>query len=70
MYPNLEAEMVRKGIKNEDIAKAIDRDERTIRNKRSGSTEFTFNEVLIIRDKFFPIHTLEYLFEQSEPSTT
>ena len=70
MYPNLEAEMVRNGIKNEDLAKAIERDERTIRNKKSGTTEFTFNEALVIRNKFFPVHALEYLFEQSEPSTT
>ena len=70
MYPNLEAEMTRNGIKNEDIAKAIDRDERTVRNKRSGATEFTFNEALAIRDKFFPSLTLEYIFKQLKQATT
>lgn len=65
MYANLEAEMARNNVRNEDIAKAIKRDERTVRNKKSGITEFTWNEVLIIRDKFFQKLTLEYLFEQS-----
>lgn len=70
MYPNLEAEMTRNGIKNEDIAKAIGRDERTVRNKRSGATEFTFSEALAIRDKFFPSLTLEYIFKQLKQATT
>ena len=66
MYFNLEAEMVRSGLKNEDLAKAIKRDERTVRNKRSGTTEFTLNETFIIRDTFFPKLSLEYLFEKTE----
>lgn len=65
MYANLEAEMTRVGIKNEDLAKVIGRDERTVRNKRAGVTEFTLNETLAIRGKFFPNMTLEYLFERS-----
>lgn len=68
MYANLEAEMTRVGIKNEDIAKVIGRDERTVRNKRAGVTEFTLNETLAIRDKFFSDMTLEYLFERNEDS--
>ena len=65
MYFNLEAEMSRSGIKNDDIAKVIDKDERTVRNKKAGITPFTFNETILIRDKFFPKLTLEYLFEKA-----
>lgn len=65
MYANLEAEMTRIGIKNEDIAKVINRDERTVRNKRSGVTEFTLNETMMIRDVFFHGLTLEYLFKRN-----
>ena len=65
MYANLEAEMTRVGIKNEDIAKVIKRDERTVRNKRAGVTAFTLDETLAIRDKFFPELSLEYLFERT-----
>lgn len=70
MYPNLEAEMARNNVRNEDIAKAIKKDERTIRNKRSGVTDFTWNETLIIRNVFFPSLQLEYLFEQSQQTSS
>lgn len=66
MYPNLEAEMARKKIRNEAIAKVIDKDVRSVRNKKAGVTEFTFNETVQIRDKFFPGVSLEYLFEQED----
>lgn len=67
MYPNLEAEMVRHNIKNDDIAKALGRDSRTIRSKRSGTTDFTLTETFLIKETFFPKLKLEYLFEQSDP---
>lgn len=62
MLRNLEAEMARKSITNADIAKAIAKDERTVRNKTSGKSQFTFPEVVKIRDTFWPELTLEYLF--------
>lgn len=64
MYANLEAEMTRIDIKNEDIAKVIKRDERTVRNKRAGVTAFTLDETFAIRDNFFPELSLEYLFKR------
>lgn len=56
--------MIRSEVSNEDISRAIDRDVRTVRNKMSGTTEFTFSEATIIRDNFFPTVSLEYLFEK------
>ena len=69
MYSNLEAEMTRNGIKNGDIAKVIKKDERTVRNKRAGTTEFTLTETFAIRDNFFPELSLEYLFKQTTPES-
>lgn len=68
MLHNLKAEMVRAGIKNSDIAKAIAVNERSIRNKMRGVTQFTFKETRKIRDTYFPGMSFEYLFE--EDSTT
>ena len=64
MLHNLKAEMARSGIKNSDIAKAIAVNERSIRNKIMGATQFTFKETRKIRDTFFPNMSFEYLFEE------
>ena len=64
MYPNLEAEMKRRNISNDDIAKVLNKGARTIRSKRSGESEFTLNECMMIRDSFFVSLTIEYLFSK------
>lgn len=66
MYKNLKAEMARENVTNEEIANAIERNEKTFRNKLMGITSFTLSESMKIRDTFFPKLELEYLFEQSE----
>lgn len=66
MYKNLEAEMIRYDVSNDDIAKVINKNSRTVRNKRAGTTVFTLPEIIAIRDTFFPKLKLEYLFEQTE----
>ncbi len=66
MYRNLRAEMVKLGISNDDISKLIHKDARTVRNRMSGVTDFTFSETILIRDKFFPKMKLEYLFKRDE----
>jgi len=62
MYHNLEAEMARNSIDVNDIAKAIDVNEKTVRNKLSGKTKFIFDETIMIKDTFFPDLDLQYLF--------
>lgn len=66
MLSNLKAEIARKDLKTEDIAKALDVNEKTVRNKISGITPFTFPESLVVRDSFFPELDIEYLFRESQ----
>lgn len=59
---NLKAEMERYGITILDIQQLLGVSERTVRNKLSGETDFTYPEALNIRDTFFPNLRMEYLF--------
>lgn len=65
---NLKAEMARRSISILDIAKEIGRTDRSVREKISGRTQFSMPEAAMVRDKFFPGYSLEYLFtnEQSD----
>lgn len=63
---NLSAEMVRFGVSVTDLQSFLDCTDKTVRNKLSGTTEFSVREALRIRDKFFPGYRIEYLFA-SEP---
>lgn len=65
MNANLYAEMKRFGVSVHDIQSAIGKTEKTVFNKLSGRTEFTFPETVVIRDSFFPSQRLEYLFAPS-----
>ena len=62
-FKNLAAEMARNNIKMGDIARVIEKDEKTARNKTHGVSEFTLPEAVKIRDTFFPSCSLEYLYE-------
>lgn len=59
---NLKAEMARYGVTTNAIGKAIQSTDRTVTNKLNGSSEFTIEEAITIRDSFFPGLRLEYLF--------
>lgn len=61
-YPNLVAEVARRGIKKSAIADAIGISDRTLRNKMSGDAPFTWPEVCTIRDRFFPDMEKDILF--------
>ena len=62
MLPNLMSEIAIQKIKRKDIAAALDIDEKTLRLKLDGTTQFKANEMLKIKDTFFPDLTLDYLF--------
>lgn len=66
MFPNLEAEMARCQKTDNDIAKVIHKDIRTVRNKRNNVTAFTIMECFAIRDNLFPELEIEYLFEDNK----
>ena len=64
-YPNLRAEMARRGIKVGDVAKTLNLSYSATYNKISGRTDFTLAELLIIKRRFFPDKTLDYLFDDN-----
>lgn len=66
MYRNLEAEMVREGVTRKNLAEALNVRYATIIDKLKGRYSFTLDEAFVIRNKFFPNLTLEYLFETEE----
>ena len=51
MYPDPEAEIARNRVTHNDIAEALEVDERTVRNKRSGSCRFFYIEIIKISDQ-------------------
>lgn len=62
MFPNIRAEMARKNLTMSDIAKGLKVNKRTLGNKLSGKTEFTWSEICRIKKSFFPTCSVEYLF--------
>lgn len=64
--PNLEAEMSRHSVEEEDIAKAASRSVKTIQNWLRGKGEPSYTQAKEIRDRCFPGMEIEYLFD-SEP---
>lgn len=65
MYNNLEAEIARKKIKKLLIAKEIGRTYNTLNLKLAGKYPFTYDEALIIHEKFFSECNFKELFKKS-----
>lgn len=66
MLNNLRAEMKRSGLNSMNIASAIGRSDKTVRDKISEKSQFDVYEAMSIRDKFFPGMTIEYLFARDQ----
>lgn len=66
MFRNLEAEMARHRINKNDLAKLLGVRYATVLDRMKGRYRFYFDDVLLIRDTFFPNQSLEYLFEMSQ----
>lgn len=64
MFPNLEAEMARRGLTPEDISRAIKISPRSARNKLSGLSCWKYKEAVRIKDIFFAGMDLEFLFRE------
>lgn len=64
MYPNLEAEIARKGITKTDLAKKINMPRTTFTHKLRGESEFTVAEAKRIKKMIFPEHSIGYLFKK------
>ena len=65
-YPNLKAELARKNLTLDDVAKLLGKTTRTAGEKVRGVTEFSLSEAMTIRDVLFPGCTLEYLFKPTQ----
>ena len=65
MYNNLKFEMKKRKVSNRDLMKALRVSYQSISNKICGRTSFKIEEAIIIRDLFFPILELEYLFKKT-----
>lgn len=61
-YNNLNGEIARRRLHKTEIAKAIGVSYRTFRNKMTGESPLTWNEVVTIQRKFFPDLSKDYLF--------
>lgn len=66
-YPTLEREIAGRGIKKKTIAESIDVCNKSLNNKLSGRVPFTWPEVSIIKERFFPDMVVEVLFARAEP---
>lgn len=65
VYPELAAEIARRGIKKKDIAKSLGICEKAMIEKLHGRSPFKWQEVRSIRDQFFPDLALEDLFRET-----
>ena len=61
-YRVLNGKITERGILRRDIAKSIGISSRAFRNKMTGVAPFTWDEVTLIRQKYFPDCSLEQLF--------
>ena len=65
-YPMLEREIFERGIKKTAIAKTINATEKTLRNKLTGVSKFSWEEACVIQTTHFPDRTKDYLFEKRQ----
>ena len=66
MYPNLRAEMARKKITGQELAKKIGVTNGTFSQKFNGKFDFTLEEAQSIKKALGTDMTIEYLFEPDE----
>lgn len=64
IYPNLVAEMARRGIKRPTIAAVIGISDRALRGRMAGTVNFDWMEVCKIHAAFFPEVDIGVLFER------
>ena len=62
-YPNLAAEMARRGVTARDLATLLGKNVATIYPKlRPGKPDFKTRDAFAIKDRYFPNLTVDYLF--------
>lgn len=66
MFPNLRAELARKGISIPQLAEMADMKVTTLYDKYNGRTAFTLDEAIKIRDVLGLDMSIDELFEKEE----
>lgn len=66
VFPNLIAEIAKRGIKKTAIAERIGVSTRTLYSKLGGETSFSWEEVCEIKNCFFPDMDQETLFKRAD----
>lgn len=64
-YPNLKAEMARKGVKQKDIAILLDRTDDWVDSRLRGKVALPVTDALKIRKELFSEINFEYLFSDA-----
>lgn len=62
-YPNLRAEMARKGVRIQDIARKMGVGRDTVGAKLSLKRKISLDEAITIADTFFPEQDFRFLFQ-------
>lgn len=65
-YPTLTAEIAKREIKKKDIARQLGLCEKSLRNRLTGQSKFTWPEVRLLCRSFFPDMTPEELLRPAE----
>lgn len=60
-FPNLEAEISKKGVKKNELAEKLNVSNTTLSNKLAGKYDFNLSEIFVIHS-IFPNITIEELF--------
>lgn len=64
-FPVLTSEIARRGMTKSKLAEAIGVSYRSFHNKMTGVSSFTWDEVNIIQERFFPDIDKDHLFSRS-----
>jgi hypothetical protein len=62
MYPNLDAELARSGLKRKDLAWLFKNRVATVSDKLNGRYPILIDEAFRIKETYFPDLSLDYLF--------
>lgn len=65
MYPNIKAEIARKGITYAELSAQMDLAQSTLSAKLNGKSKFTIEEALKLRDIFDVSMPIEDLFQKA-----
>ena len=66
LYPNLAAEIAKRGVKKKVIASTLGISGRALYSKMRGIAPFTWEEVCILQNEFFPDKEKDVLFEKAD----